>query len=119
MLEMKIRDIIPAVSRYTGQLASTINAKRAAVQTISLSPESEILEKLQTLLSKTYTAYEALERAEKTAVSKKCDEEAAFYYKDTVEARMQSLRKLVDEMEVLTAREAWPMPTYGDITFKI
>ena len=28
-------------------------------------------------------------------------------------------RKLVDEMETLTARDAWPMPTYGDITFRL
>jgi glutamine synthetase type III len=32
---------------------------------------------------------------------------------------MQALRSAVDAMEVLTAREFWPMPTYGDITFRI
>jgi glutamine synthetase len=58
-------------------------------------------------------------RAEKTAVSKNSDEEAAFYYKDVVEAKMLALRAAVDEMEVLTARDAWPMPTYGDITFRV
>ena len=52
-------------------------------------------------------------------MSKTDDEEAAFFYKDTVEAKMIALRKVVDEMEILTAREAWPMPTYGDITFRI
>ena len=31
----------------------------------------------------------------------------------------EELRRAVDAMEVLTAREHWPMPTYGDITFKI
>ena len=45
--------------------------------------------------------------------------DAAFYYKNTVEAKMQSLRKTVDEMETLTAREYWPMPTYGDMTFRV
>ena len=29
------------------------------------------------------------------------------------------LRRLVDEMETLTARDAWPMPTYGDLTFGV
>jgi glutamine synthetase len=59
------------------------------------------------------------DKAEKKAVTKKCDEEAAFFYKDTVEQKMQNLRKVVDEMETLTAREVWPMPTYGDITFRV
>ena len=119
MLEMTVRDIIPAVSKYVGELSEAVNAKRAAIKNANVSCECDIIEKLSDLLSKTYDAYIALERAEKTAVSKKCDEEAAFYYKDTVEAKMLALRKAVDEMEVLTAREAWPMPTYGDITFRV
>jgi glutamine synthetase type III len=32
---------------------------------------------------------------------------------------MANLRRLVDAMEILTSREYWPMPTYGDITFRI
>jgi len=32
---------------------------------------------------------------------------------------MDALRRAVDSMEVLTAREFWPVPTYGDILFKI
>ena len=119
MLEMTIRDIIPAVSKYIGELSERVNAKLAAVKNVSVDCESVVIEKLSALLSKTYDAYTALERAEKTAVGKKCDEEAAFYYKDTVEAKMTALRKVVDEMEVLTSREAWPMPTYGDMIFKI
>ena len=119
MLEMTIRDIIPAVSSYIGELSEDVNAKRAAIKNINVDCECAIIENLSTLLSKTYDAYNALLRAEKTAVGKKCDEAAAFYYKDTVEAKMNSLRKLVDEMEILTKRSAWPMPTYGDITFRI
>ncbi len=119
MLEMTVRDIIPAVSKYIGELSATVNAKLAAIKNANVSCETDIIEKLSNLLSKTYDTYLSLEKAEKTAVSKKCDEEAAFYYKDTVEAKMVALRKAVDDMEVLTAREAWPMPTYGDITFKV
>ncbi len=119
MLEMTVRDIIPAVSRYIGELSTAVNEKREAVKNINVSCECDIIEKLSDLLGKTYDAYNALDKAEKKALTKKCDEEAANYYKDTVEAKMLSLRKVVDEMELLTAREAWPMPTYGDITFKV
>ena len=119
MLEMTIRDIIPAVSKYIGVLSESVNARRMAVKNIDTACESDIIEKLSDLLSKTYDAYNALERAERSAVAKKCDEEAAFYYKDTVEAKMAALRRVVDDMEVITAREYWPMPTYGDMTFGV
>ena len=119
MLEMTIRDIIPAVSKYIGTLSEAVNAKRAVLKTIDVSCECELIEKLSTLLSKTYDAYNSLDKAEKKAVTKTCDEEAAFFYKNTVEQKMQNLRRVVDEMETLTAREAWPMPTYGDITFRV
>ena len=119
MLEMTVRDIIPAVSKYIGTLADTINAKRAAISGIDLTPESEILTKLSELLGKTYSAYTALERVENIAVTKKGEEEGAFYYKTNVIPKMDALRASVDAMEVLTAREYWPMPTYGDLTFRI
>ncbi len=119
MLEMTIRDIIPAVSRYIGELSDTVNATRSACKGASLSCECDIIEKLSASLAKAYDAYIALERAERVAISKATDEEAAFFYKNTVIPKMDALRRVVDEMETLTSREAWPMPTYGDIIFKI
>ena len=118
MLEMTIRDIIPAVSKYVGELSERANAKLSFSKSINVSAEREIIEKLSDLLVSTYDAYSALERVEKIALTKS-GEDAAFYYKDNVIPKMDTLRKCVDAMEVLTARDAWPMPTYGDIIFKI
>ncbi len=118
MLEMAIRDIIPAVSKYIGELSEAVVAKKAALKSASCDCEEDLIEKLSSLLSRTYDAYCALDKAEKQAMAKTSDEEAAFFYKNTVEVKMATLRKWVDEMEVLTAREAWPMPTYGDLTHK-
>ena len=119
MLEMTVRDIIPAVSAYVGKLAESVGAKLAVSKTINVSAERDIIDKLSELLSATYDAYAALERVEKVAMTKTDEEEAAFYYKTSVIPKMDALRRTVDAMEVLTAREYWPMPTYGDITFKI
>ena len=118
MLEMTIRDIIPAVSKYVGELSGAVVNKKAALKTVNTACEEDIIEKLSDLLSRTYDAYNSLDKAERQAMAKSSDEEAAFFYKNTVEAKMQKLRSFVDEMEVLTAREAWPMPTYGDLTYK-
>ena len=119
MLEMTARDIIPAVSKYVGALTKSVNERLALSKTINVSAERDIIEKLSNLLSATYEAYNALELSEKLAISKTDCEEASFYYKTSVIPKMDALRKCVDSMEVLTAREYWPMPTYGDITFRV
>ena len=119
MLEMTVRDIIPAVARYVGELSSTVVNKKAALAGINCSCEERVITELSDLLAKTHTAYSELMRVENLAVKKTSDEEAAFYYMNSVIPKMDALRAVVDKMETLTAREAWPMPTYGDITFRI
>ncbi len=118
MLEMTSRDIIPAVSKYIGTLAEAVNAKRTAINGIDVSCEVDLIEKLSTLLNRTYVAYNDLMRVENNAV-KKSDEDSAFYYKSTVIPKMNALRSVVDEMETMVDRSAWPMPTYGDIIFRV
>ena len=119
MLEMTIRDIIPAVSSYVKELSDAVVAKRAAIKTIDTSCECDLIDRLSALLADCYSAYSALESAERYAVSRTKEDEAAHYYKDHVNPKMDALRAVVDAMEVLTARDKWPMPTYGDMVFKI
>ena len=119
MLEMTARDIIPAVSEYISKLAHAVNEKKQLNPSLPTRCEGALIEKLASLLDKAYEAYQNLERAEKTAVGKKDVEDAAFYYKNTVESKMNALRQIVDDMEELCSREAWPMPTYGDIMFRV
>ena len=45
--------------------------------------------------------------------------EAAHYYKYTIFAAMDELRKTVDELETMTAAEYWPYPSYTDLLFSI
>ena len=118
MLEMTARDIIPAVTKYIRELSESANSLSALAQKFDTGCTLDILEKLTALLGKTYEAYNALDKAEKLAITKR-DEDAAYFYKNTVEAKMQNLRRYVDEMEIITARDAWPMPTYGDILFRV
>ncbi len=118
MLEMTARDFIPSVSNYISKLSDAVVAKRKVSERIDVTAEVDIIEKLSALLSKTYAAYNELDRLE-SVVMKKTDEEAAFYYKKTIIPKMENLRSLVDAMEVLTAREFWPVPTYGDILFRV
>ena len=118
MIEMTKRDFIPAVSSYISSLTESVMNKRAISDKLDISAEYDIIDRLSTLLARTYSACHELERAENQA-QKKAAEDASFYYVKTVAPRMEALRRAVDEMETLTARDYWPVPTYGDMLFSI
>ena len=118
MIEMTLRDFIPAVSRYVSDLSDAVAKKRAVIDRIDTTAECELIDKLSTLINKTYSACRELESAESMA-KKKAAEDASYYYVKTVIPRMDALRAAVDAMEALTARDYWPVPTYGDMLFSI
>ena len=41
----------------------------------------------------------------------------AFFYKDNLVPQMEKLRKTIDTLETLVAKEYWPVPTYTDLLF--
>ena len=43
----------------------------------------------------------------------------ARYYQAVVFSAMQELRACVDELEVITAKKYWPVPSYGDMLFSV
>ena len=45
--------------------------------------------------------------------------EQAFFYKDVVKTTMDELRAPVDKLEMIVDKEAWPMPSYGDLLFEV
>ena len=44
--------------------------------------------------------------------------QAKYYYSDVVPA-MEALRAPVDKLEMIVDKEAWPMPSYGDLIFEV
>ena len=46
-------------------------------------------------------------------------EAQAKYFKDMVFPAMAELRAPIDELEVMVDKEAWPVPTYGDLLFEV
>ena len=43
----------------------------------------------------------------------------ARYYHDVVFEGMSKVRKPADNLEMLVDKEAWPMPSYGDLIFEV
>ena len=119
MIEMAARDIIPAVNAYVAEVAKTAAAKMSVISTINCGVERDIMTKLSSLNSKAYEALERLKKLEADAASTPDAVERANKYTHDVIPAMEELRRYVDEMETLTASEFWPLPTYGDMMFKV
>ena len=118
MIEMASRDIIPAVNRYVGDVAMGANAKEKLIPG-SCAVERDIVQELSDLTYKAYHTLAKLETSEKVAASITNNVTRAEAYRDTVIPTMKRLREFVDEMELLTSSEYWPLPSYGDMMFKV
>ena len=117
MIDMAGKDIIPAVSAYTGDLANTVLAVKEAGATAST--QVELLKKVDGLLTEAQAALETLQVETAKASAIEDVKAQAFYYKDTVKAAMDALRAPVDKLEMVVDSDIWPMPTYGELMFEV
>ena len=46
-------------------------------------------------------------------------QERADFYRDTIIPAMEALRESADGLEVLVAKDLWPLPSYGDMLFSV
>ena len=119
MIEMASRDIIPAVNAYMAELADTAAAKLSVMPDVCCDVEKDILRKLSELNASAYKNLNALRSVEKAASALTDSVARAEAYRDTVLPVMTALRRDVDAMEELTAAKYWPLPTYGDMMFRV
>ena len=119
MVDMAMKDILPAVSEYSQTLCDTVLSKQAVCKSINCAYEKEILEKISVLSSQAYECVKALETALDGAANIDDPEKLAFYYKDKVLSAMQALRAAADGLENLVSADYWPFPTYGELLFGV
>ncbi len=119
MIVMASRDYIPAAEKYIALLADTAAKKQTVCAAFSCEVEKGLIERLSSLTVRAYRAVETLKTEESAAASVADAKARAEYYCDKVLPLMAELRAAVDGMEVLTASEYWPVPTYGDMMFRV
>ena len=115
MVDMMKRGILPAVSAYLKDLAET----NVALKNAGLEMNVSLMEKLNALYNAGIKKLASLEIAMQEAFSFGNGERGAFCYRDRVIPEMKGLRAIADEMELSTAKEYWPYPSYGDILFSV
>ena len=117
MIDMASKQIIPAIIKYTKDLADTVVAVKEAGADASV--QAELLTEVSGLLAETKKALEALKVVtDQAATMEEGEDQARFYHFDVVPA-MEALRTPVDTLEMIVDKEAWPMPSYGDLIFEV
>ena len=117
LLVMIRRSIFPAVSRYTGELAKTVQRKKALY--LDCAAETDLLQQLSGLNDELYETAKAMAKALEDAPSSDGDIASARYYRDVVYALEYKASHLVNKLETYTSAEFWPYPTYADILFSV
>ena len=119
MLDMARKDILPAMSSYSAELACDAAAKTALLGDADCSYEKESVKSLCALIGATHRGVKKLEDDLLAAKSVTAPEALADVYKSTILDDMRALRISVDEMETLASAKAWPYPCYGDLLFGV
>ena len=117
MIDMASKRLLPAIMRYSGDLADTVTSVEKAGGDASVHRASlvEICEYLK-------EAKKALEdlKEELQSVSKiESEKEKAFAYKEKITQNMAALRAPIDKLEMLVDKSYWPIPSYGDLMFEV
>ncbi|MBR2926644.1 MAG: glutamine synthetase III [Clostridia bacterium] len=119
MIVMASRDYIPSVENYIAQIADTAAKKQAVCADASCEMEKDLIRRLSSLNAEAYRAMQTLKEEETSAASIPDAKQRAACYADRVLPAMAALRSAVDEMEALTSSKHWPVPTYGDMMFRV
>ena len=117
MLDMVHRQILPAARTFAQSLSETVSAMQTACKGCDVSYESETLKKVADLTKAIYESTKKL-----AADMEKLPEDIGkqgHYFHELVLPAMAELRKAVDELETVSPKEIWPLPSYGDLLFSV
>ena len=118
MIDIARKQIIPAVIKYATELGTSINTIKSACDA-DVSVQTEMLVEVSDLLTSTKVALAKLQDVVAEGLTMTENEARAKFYHDEVFKAMEALRAPVDRLEMLVDKEAWPMPSYGDLIFEV
>ena len=116
-IDMVKKLYIPAVIRYTSELAEAIANLKAVSASVTI--QKGLLTKISALLDSASGKLCDLEEAVKKAQSTHEAEARGKAYRDKVVPAMNALRSDIDTLESLLPASLWPVPSYADKLFKL
>ena len=119
MVDMAMKEIFPAVVKYSACLAQSVTAKRAVSAELDEDAETDVLKRLSAFGGEIKRRADELDGLCAKAKGM-CDHEAlAHFCRREILACMEKLRAAADGAERLTAKEYWPFPTYSELFFSV
>jgi len=115
--EMIKRQILPAELSYMNELADTYN--KGIASGVEIKTAKALLEKVNRYCDGLSESIERLEEDIKEVRGIVNNKEKAFAYRDRVKVRMEEVRSYSDELERITDKDFWPIPSYGDLLFEV
>ncbi|RCX15444.1 L-glutamine synthetase [Anaerobacterium chartisolvens] len=119
-LEMAKREILPAAIKFTSELAGSINFIKSTGIAADISAQSELLTEASSLASSLKKEIGILEDSVEKASNLHGDTYSqAYFYTFDVFKKMGELRAAADKLEAIVDADIWPLPTYGEMLFKV
>ncbi len=119
MLDMAMKEILPAVSEYSQVLANTILSKKSVSATLNCAYEEEMVARISNLTADAFDSAMRLKTALEKMKNIESATERSFCCRDLVLGIMKELRLAVDKLENVVSADYWPIPTYGDLLFGV
>ena len=116
LLDMLRKDVLPAVSRFTGALSATAHEKKKLCGESACRYEKTAAEELSARAAKLWDGAEKLEKAVRRIDDGRLSTESAVEIcRGEILPEMETLREISDGAELIMDRAAWPYPSYGEI----
>jgi glutamine synthetase len=118
-VDMIRKQVLPAVSHFTGSLAQSVVGKHAVAPSLALSYETELISRLSDLCDSLAKETSELEKLVLEAKMIGDTTESARFYHAQILPAMATSRAICDEMELLVSDQDWPLPTYEQLLFSV
>ncbi len=119
MYKIASRHILPAAMKFAARVAESINAINGTGLGCDISAQNEVLQEMCELTAKIKVYSKKLMVAVEEASRIDDVIQRAEAYRDQVFTTMGELREAADRMELICDGAVWPLPSYGDMLFRV
>ena len=119
MVDMVRKNYLPAIERYLFRLAQSVSAMKAVSTRAKCNYEISTIDRLSELTDVILEKVEILEAALEDLKHHDGIIKTSEAVRDDLLPKMETLRKYVDEAEMLTSEDCWPFPSYGRLLFSV
>ena len=115
MIDMAERFYIPAVIRFEGKIAKSLNEVRTALPEVPVTTQEKLIRAISAKLEAASEAVMVLRKGASDWQEIEDWRDRALFSRDVLKPAMAALRAPIDKLERMVARADWPVPTYAEL----